>query len=355
MRLPLNETTGRQRPFPTNGQGGNQMVMLARVLRGWPESGTGARSRNKTFRFERSERSLTSAIRKLWRGCGGVLASAGIAAFSATTEATNLLNVQIPGTRITAESYDLHRLMMYGALLIICVVFGVMFHSAYTHRKAVGHKAGQFVQNATAEIVWTVIPLIILLGTAWPAARTLAGFKDTSNADITIKATGLEWKWGYDYLKGDGEGISFFSNLYAPRKLALDSTAVNTADYSLDVDNPVVVPVNKKIRMVLTASDAIHSWHIPALGVKQDAIPGLARDTWFNAQKIGTYRGLCSIEACGAGRACLLIVVKVVSDGDYKKWVEGKKEDMAANADDPGKIRTAGVFTQRGGKTYAPN
>ena len=261
----------------------------------------------------------------------------------------------IQGTRITAEFYDLHVLMMVGILAIFCVVFGVMFYSVYTRRQAAGHQAGQFHQNAAVEIIWTVIPFIVLLGTASPAIRILVGLRDSSDADITIKATGMQWKWGYDYLKGDGEGISFFANLYAPRSLAVDSTTARSDSYRLEVDNPVVVPVNKKIRMVLTANDAIHSWHVPDLGVKQDAIPGLARDTWFNAQKIGTYRGLCSIEACGAGRACLLIVVNVVSEVDYKKWVDGKKGGMAASADDPGRIRTVGALTQRGGKSYAAN
>ena len=248
--------------------------------------------------------------------------------------------------RITAETYDLHLLLMYGALLMICAVFGVMFYSIYAHRKTDARKH-PFVQSATVEIITAVIPLIILLGAAWPAVRTLVGQSDTTSADITIKATGLEWKWGYDYVDGQGEGISFFSNLYAPPRLAVDSSAVNTETFSLDVDNPVVVPVNKKIRIVLIANDAIHSWHIPALGVKQDAIPGLARETWFTAQKVGTYRGLCSLEACGAGRACMLIVVNVVSERDYKRWVDGKKEAMAANADIPHNIQTAGLFPQR--------
>ena len=230
----------------------------------------------------------------------------------------------IPATRITAEYYDLHVLMMVGVLVIFCVAYGMMFHSVYTRRKAAGPQlstAGRPHQNVAVEIIWTVIPFMILLGAAWPAAKILVGLKDGSNADITIRATGMQWKWGYEYAEGDGEGISFFSNLYA-----------NSGNNRLEVDNPVVVPVNKKIRMVLAASDAIHSWHIPELGVKQDAIPGLARDTWFNAQKIGIYRGLCSVEACGAGRACVLIVVNVVSEGDYKKWVDGKKMGIAASA-----------------------
>ena len=250
-------------------------------------------------------------------------------------EAANQLNVQIQGTRITAEFYDLHLLMMAGVLVVFCVAFGVMFYSVYAHRQAAGPQvngAGRFQQNAIVEIVWTVIPLVILLGMAWPTIWSLVGLKDAANADITIKATGMQWKWGYDYLKGDGEGISFFANLYLPRTLGVDSTSVKSDSYRLEVDNPVVVPVNKKIRMVLAAEDAIHSWHIPALGVKQDAIPGLARDTWFHAQKIGSYRGLCSVEACGAGRACVLIVVNVVSEGDYKKWVDGKKRGIAASA-----------------------
>ena len=256
-----------------------------------------------------------------------------------------------PATRITAETYDLHLLMMYVILVIFCIVFGVMFYSIYAHRKSAGDKAEQFHQNTAVEIIWTVIPFIILLGAAWPAAQTLIAFKDTSKADITIKATGMQWKWGYDYLKGDGEGISFFSNLYAARRSALDSTAVKSDNSLLEVDNPVVVPVNKKIRVVLTASDVIHSWHIPALGVKQDAIPGLARDTWFNAQKIGTYRGLCSVESCGAGRACVLIVVNVVSDVDYKQWVDGKKKDIAAGSGAPSRLQTVGVLTQPGEKS----
>ena len=261
----------------------------------------------------------------------------------------------IQGTRITAEFHDLHVLMMVGVVVIFCVAFGVMFYSVCSHRGSVGDQDGRFHRNVTAEIIWTAIPLIILLGTAWPAARTLAGRNDSSNADITIKATGLQWKWGYEYLKGDGQGIAFFSNLYVPRRLALDSAPVKSDDYRLEVDNPVVVPVNKKIRVVLAANEEIHSWHVPGLGVKQDAIPGLARDTWFVAQKIGTYRGVCSIEACGAGRACLLIVVNVVSDSDYKKWVEGRKKGLAAGVDDPVGIRTAGVLTQPDGKSYAAN
>ncbi len=265
--------------------------------------------------------------------------------------AVRQLNLHPAVTKIAEDQYWLHWYLMIVCIAIFVAVFGVMFYSIWKHRKSVGHKAANFHESTAVEIAWTIVPFVIVIAMALPATKLLVAQKDTTGADLTIKATGMQWKWGYEYVEGDGEGISFFSNLYSPRSRAVDSITVNGDNFSLDVDNPVVVPVNKKIRMVLTANDAIHSWHIPALGVKQDAIPGLARDTWFHAQKIGTYRGLCSIEACGAGRACVLIVVNVVSDGDYRKWVEGKKEDMAANADDPGKMRTVGVLTQRGGKS----
>ncbi len=264
-------------------------------------------------------------------------------------------NLQPPQTIIASGIYDLHTLIFTICVVIFVVVFGAMFYSIFKHRKSLGHKPANFHASTAVEIAWAVVPFVIVILMVLPAVRAVVAMKDTSNADITIKATGMQWKWGYDYLKGDGEGISFFSNLYAPRRLAVDPTTVKSDSYRLEVDNPVVVPVNKKIRMVFTANDVIHAWHIPALGVKQDAIPGLARDTWFKAQKIGTYRGLCSVEACGAGRACLLIVVNVVSDGDYKKWVDGKKKDMAVNADDPSKTWTVGALPQRGGKSYAAN
>ncbi len=267
----------------------------------------------------------------------------------------NQYNLQPPQTIIAREIYDLHTLIMWIILAIFVVVFGAMFYSIFKHRKSLGHKPANFHESTAVEIAWAVVPFVIVILMVLPAVRAVVAMNDTSNADITIRATGMQWKWGYDYVKGDGEGISFFSNLYVPPRLAVDSITVKSDSYALEVDNPVVVPLNKKIRVVFAANDAIHAWHIPALGVKQDAIPGLARDTWFNAQKIGTYRGLCSVESCGEGRACLLIVVNVVSDGDYKKWVDGKKKDMAANADDPGKIRTVGALTQRGEKSTAAN
>ncbi len=261
------------------------------------------------------------------------------------------LNLPPAVTKIAEDQHWLHWYLMIVCIAIFVVVFGVMFYSIWKHRKSVGHKAANFHQSIAVEIAWAIVPFVIVIAMTLPATKLLVAQKDSTSADLTIKATGMQWKWGYDYLKGDGEGISFFSNLYSPRSRAVDSITAQSDSYRLEVDNPVVVPVNKKIRMVLAANDAIHSWHIPGLGVKQDAIPGLSRDTWFRAEKIGTYRGLCSAEACGAGRACVLIVVNVVSDDDYRIWVEGKKKDMAASAGVARKFQTVGALAQHGWKS----
>ena len=261
----------------------------------------------------------------MWWNFRCALASAGLIVISGTARAANALVAQTQGTRITADVYGLHIFMLVSVLVIFCVVFAVMIGSLYIHRRAGRHQAVQFHPKFWVEIIWALVPLAIVIGVVWPVATNLVGIGNTSNADITIKATGMQWKWDYSYLSGEGEGIAFFSNLVAPPSLPLLRNSFKSDAYALDVDNPLVVPVNKKIRIVFSATDAIHSWHIPALGVKQDAIPGLARDSWFKAQRIGTYRGECSLESCGAGRACLLIVVKVVSDDEYKSWIDGWK------------------------------
>src|SRR3569623_1694119 len=243
--------------------------------------------------------------------------------------AVRQMTFQPPVTPIAADFIQLHNWMMGICLAIFVGVFGVMFYSILKHRKSLGHKAASFHESTAVEIAWTVVPFI-------------------------IKATGMQWKWGYDYLKGDGEGISFLSNLATPREQIVDSSKVKNDNYLIEVDNPVVVPVNKKVRIITTANDVIHSWTIPAFGVKQDAIPGFVRDTWFRAEKIGTYRGEC-VELCGKDRAFMPIVVKVVSDDDYKKWVDGKKKDMSSKADDPNKTWTVDELKQRGEKVYAAN
>lgn len=268
------------------------------------------------------------------------------------------LNLQAPVTGIGAEVYSLHNWMMIVCLVIFVAVFGVMFYSVFKHRKSLGHKPATFHESTAVEIAWTVVPFLIVIGMALPATKTVVAMKDTSNPDLTIKVTGMQWKWGYDYLKGEGEGISFLSSLATPRAQVggpgQQATEPRGENYLLEVDNEMVVPVGKKVRLVLTANDVIHAWTIPAFAVKQDAIPGFVRDTWFKADKVGTYRGNC-VELCGKDHAFMPIVVKVVSPEDYSAWVAGKKKDMEALADDPNKTWTIDELKTRGEKVYASN
>ncbi len=264
------------------------------------------------------------------------------------------MNFQPPVTEIAQQIYDLHTWMLIICLVIFLAVFGVMFYSILRHRKSLGHKSASFHESTAVEIAWTVIPFLIVIGMALPATKTVVAMKDTSNSDITIKATGMQWKWGYDYLKGEGEGISFLSNLSTPHEQINDSSIPKDDNYLIEVDNDVVVPVNKKIRIITTANDVIHSWGVPAFGVKQDAIPGFVRDTWFKAEKIGIYRGQC-VELCGKDHAFMPIVVRVVSDADYTAWVNQKKKEMAASADDPNKVWTIDELKTRGEKVYSTN
>lgn len=261
---------------------------------------------------------------KLGRLIGGVL----LAPYAGLASAAYQLNFQPPVTRIASEIYDLHMLMMYVILVIFCIVFGVMFYSIYAHRKSVGHKAEQFHENTTVEIIWTVIPFLILVGMAWPATKTLIAFKDTANPDITIKATGYQWKWGYEYVTGDAAGVKFMSVLATPRD-QIENKAPKGENYLLEVDRPLVVPVGKKVRMLLTATDVIHNWSVPAFAVKTDAVPGFLRDTWFRAEKEGTYRGQCS-ELCGKDHGFMPIEVHVLSAEKYAAWVAQQKQNSVA-------------------------
>ena len=289
---------------------------------------------------------------------GASLLAAGLPAWAVTDSvggpAIRQLNFQTPVTPIATQIYSLHTLMLVICLVIFFAVFGVMFYSILKHRKSLGHKSATFHESTTVEIAWTIVPFLIVIGMALPATKTVVAMKDTSNADLTIKATGMQWKWGYDYLKGEGEGISFLSNLSTPREQINDPSKPKGNEYLLEVDNDVVVPVNKKVRIVTTANDVIHAWAIPAFGVKQDAIPGFVRDTWFKAEKVGKYRGQCS-ELCGKEHAFMPIVVNVLSAEDYTKWVDGKKKEMASKADDPNKVYTVDELKQRGEKVYAAN
>ncbi len=294
----------------------------------------------------------------------GLAVAASIPAMAATEPVItgrpveHQLNMQAPVTGIAAYIYSLHNWMMVVCLVIFIGVFGVMFYSVFKHRKSLGHKPATFHESTTVEIAWTVVPFLIVIGMALPATHAVVQMKDTSNPDLTIKVTGMQWKWGYDYLKGEGEGISFLQNLATPRtqvgEPGVAPTEKRTENYLLEVDNPVVVPVGKKVRLVLTANDVIHSWTIPAFAVKQDAIPGFVRDTWFKAEQVGTYRGNC-VELCGKEHAFMPIVVKVVSAEDYTAWVNGEKKRMAALADDPNKVWTIDELKTKGEKVYAAN
>ncbi|RZA30507.1 MAG: cytochrome c oxidase subunit II [Proteobacteria bacterium] len=289
---------------------------------------------------------------------GALFMAAGMPAWAVVDSpggpAVRQMTFQQPVTQIAAEINTLHNWMLGICLAIFIAVFGVMLYSIMKHRKSLGHKAASFHESTAVEIGWTIVPFVIIILMALPATRTVVAMKDTSNADLTIKATGMQWKWGYDYLKGEGEGISFLSNLSTPREQTIDHGIAKNDNYLIEVDNPVVVPVNKKVRIVTTANDVIHAWGIPAFGVKQDAIPGFVRDTWFRAEKVGVYRGQC-YELCGKDHAFMPIVVNVVSDADYTKWVADRKKEMAAAADDPNKTWTIDEMKTRGEKIYAAN
>jgi len=270
--------------------------------------------------------------------------------------AVNQLNLHPAVTKIAEEQAWLHWFMLIACTVIFVAVFGVMFYSIWKHRKSVGHKAANFHESVTVEIIWTIVPFIIVIAMALPATKLLVASKDTTNADLTIKTTGYQWKWGYDYINGEGEGIGFVSTLDSShREMSNDGAkGVIPDDYLLKVDNPLVVPVNKKIRIITTANDVIHAFMVPAFGIKQDAIPGFVRDTWFRAEKTGDFYGQCA-ELCGKEHAYMPIHVKVVSAEDYTKWVEVEKKKLAAKQDDPSKVWVLDDMTKRGEKVYAAN
>lgn len=263
------------------------------------------------------------------------------------------LNLTDPVTSIAAGQHYLHNVLLWVCLAIFVVVFAVMFYSVFAHRKSKGAKPADFHESTTVEIVWTIVPLVIVIGLGAVATGEVIAQKDTSNADVTIKATGYQWKWGYDYVKGEGEGISFLSTLSTPLA-QIEGKEEKSITYLSEVDNSLVVPVGKKVRMVLTANDVIHSWYVPAFGVKQDAIPGFVRDLWFNANEVGTFRGYCT-ELCGKNHAFMPIVVEVKSAQDYSTWVQDKQKEMLALADDPNKQWEQGELMTRGEKVYASN
>ncbi len=266
------------------------------------------------------------------------------------------LNLPVGATKIAEEQAWLHWFMLIICTVIFIAVFGVMFYSILKHRKSLGYKPATFHESVKVEIAWTVVPFIIVILMALPATKVVVAQKDTSNADLTIKATGYQWKWGYDYIKGEGEGLGFISTLDNEQREISNSGAkgVSIDNYLLKVDNPLVVPVNKKVRIITTANDVIHAFAVPQLGVKQDAIPGFVRDTWFRAERTGDFYGQCQ-ELCGKEHAYMPIHVKVLSAEDYSAWVAGEQKKLAAKQDDPAKVWALDDIVKRGEKVYAAN
>jgi cytochrome c oxidase subunit II len=260
------------------------------------------------------------------------------------------IDLPTPKSDVAARIYDLHILILLICLGIFVVVFSAMFYALFRHRKSAGHQARQFHESASVEVIWTLVPLLILVGMAWPATRVILEQKDTANPDLTIKITGYQWKWEYDYLQ---DGVKFMSvSTTPPDQIA--NQAAKGAHYLLEVDEPMVVPAGEKVRLLLTSHDVIHAWWVPALGVKQDAIPGFIRDTWFRASEPGTYRGQCA-ELCGRGHAFMPIVVEAKNPADYQIWLAAKQADNQARtvAAAAGKSYSPAELKARGEKVYA--
>jgi cytochrome c oxidase subunit 2 len=268
--------------------------------------------------------------------------------------AVNQLNMHPPATKIAEEQHWLHWFMLIICTVVFVAVFAVMFYSIWKHRKSLGHKPATFTDSMSVEILWTAVPFVIVILMALPATKVLVAQKDTTNADLTVKVTGYQWKWGYDYIKGEGEGLSYISTLDSSQRAMSDAGKPMGDDYLLKVDNPLVVPVGQKIRVITTANDVIHAFAVPAFGIKQDAIPGFVRDTWFRAEKTGDFYGQCQ-ELCGKEHAYMPIHVKVLSATDYAAWVDAEKKKQAAKADDPAKVWALDDLSKRGEKVYAAN
>jgi len=286
-----------------------------------------------------------------WGGRGLRAAAAAVAAgLPALAHAARDYNLQTPVTSIAKQQYDLHMFIFWICAVIFVGVFGVMFYSLWKHRKSVGHQAEQFHENTVVEIVWTVIPFLILLFMAYPATKTILAMKDTSQSELTIKVTGYQWKWNYDYLQ---DGFGYYSALSTP-VAQIENREPKGEHYLLEVDNPMVVPVDTKVRVLITAGDVLHAWWVPALGVKQDAIPGFVRDSWFRAEQTGIYRGQCA-ELCGKEHGFMPIVVEVKSKAEYAKWAAEQKQKNAVAADDPAKVWDLKDLVASGEKVFAAN
>ena len=275
----------------------------------------------------------------------------------ANINTSNGYNLPVGVTSVSREIYDLHMIIFWICVAIGVGVFGVMAYSIINHRKSKGVKPAQFHESTTVELLWTLIPLGILVAVAFPATSVLIDLEDSSKSDMTIKVTGYQWKWKYDYVDGSAEGIGFFSNLddISRKQLKASIEEGITPDYEnylVDVDNELVVPVGKKIRFLITANDVIHAWWVPDLGVKQDAIPGFINDTWAKIDQPGVYRGNCA-ELCGKDHAYMPIVVRALPEAEYEAWVAQKKASNQAVAASANRVFTKDELVAEGQKVYA--
>jgi cytochrome c oxidase subunit 2 len=242
------------------------------------------------------------------------------------------LNMTPGVTAMSREIYGLHMLILWVCVVIAVGVYAAMIYAIVKFRKSKGAQPAKFTHSYTVEVIWTAIPAIILVAMAIPAARTLIKMEDTRGSQLTVKVTGFQWRWQYDYID---DGVRFFSTLKrdsnAARKLNSGIDPKSVQNYLLDVDNPLVVPVNTKVRLLVTAADVLHSWWMPALGVKKDGIPGFINEAWFQADTEGTYRGQCA-ELCGMDHGFMPIVVRVTSKDEYDKWLNSQRAQVSSIA-----------------------
>ncbi len=278
----------------------------------------------------------------------------GLMLLSGQSFADYQLNM-VPGvTEFSQSAYEIHTMVMWICVGIGIVVFGAMIYSIINHRKSKGHQPADFHESTTLEILWTIIPFVILIVMAIPATKTLLAMEDVSNPDMSIKVTGYQWKWHYDYNVGEkAEDISYFSNISTPDALSLATNKDVPKDdkYLLDVDKRMVVPVDTKVRLLFTANDVIHSWWVPQFGVKKDAIPGFINESWINVPEPGVYRGKCA-ELCGTNHGFMPIVVEALSKEDYAAWVDSQKAAAAEVAASASKTWTKAELMAKGEQVY---
>jgi cytochrome c oxidase subunit 2 len=263
------------------------------------------------------------------------------------------VNMPVGVTEVGQQIYDLHMLILWICVIIGLGVFGVMFYSIIYHRKSRGVIPATFHESTKVEILWTIVPFFILIAMAFPATKTLLAIYDTDEADMDVIVTGYQWKWKYEYINENGENVSFFSNLRTPQSEIYNSEEKGE-HYLLEVDEPLVLPVDTKVRFLVTANDVLHSWWVPALAVKKDAVPGFINETWARTSVPGIYRGQCA-ELCGKNHGFMPIVVNVVSKEEYAAWLSAKQAKAADIKALMAQTFTLDELVERGKEVYATN